>query len=324
MSNHSRLNGSLDRIKADRSLIKTTGSNIMGNASMRVNGSSMGRIDYGIIQEAKKTVRDPYENLTVNTMIQTTAKAQYKGVCDSYPVVDTRAHLYKIHGQVDYSLNKKPKSTYLTQIMDRAKHPQFQRPSPDRYDKDKALDYATTNTNKRYAWNKEKRTSFTDEIAKREVKLKGPADYIDQRKVRIVGTYTQKEPASAFLPEVEFAASQVPASNAYKPNEKASSLNRKVAGANLNRDRSPKSMLKPTKRDDSPSPASYKDADRTWSKLSQHPTKNFAYSISKEPKKSFLDIEIKNKKAVPAAGTYKDPNYDVITRGSRASGLRKR
>lgn len=100
MSGERRLNGSVDQIKrGDRSLIKTTGSNILGNASMRVNGQSVGtRIDYGIIKEAQRTANDPYANLEIGTMIQTAAKPQYEGICTNYPVVDTRAFNYRIHG----------------------------------------------------------------------------------------------------------------------------------------------------------------------------------------------------------------------------------
>ena len=43
-------------------------------------------------------------------------------------------------------------------------------------------------------WNKEKRQSFTDVIQKRETKMKGPADYVDARKPRIIGTYDDKAP----------------------------------------------------------------------------------------------------------------------------------
>ena len=35
--------------------------------------------------------------------------------------------------------------------------------------------------------------------------------------------------------------------------------------------------------------------------MSKHPTTNFAYSIQKETKKSFVDIEMKRKKFVPDA-----------------------
>ena len=77
-------------------MIKTTGSNILGN--MTVNGQSLSRIDYGIIKEAQKTAKDPYENLPLSTMIQTTANAQFEGICTNYPVVDTRAFNYRIHG----------------------------------------------------------------------------------------------------------------------------------------------------------------------------------------------------------------------------------
>ena len=74
----------------------------------------------------------------------------------------------------------------------------------------------------------------------------------------------------------------------------------------MNRDKSPKSPLIPYKRDNSPSPSSYPEADKTWKKMSIHKTTNFNYSISKEPKKSFLDIEIKKAKALPAPGKYSD------------------
>jgi len=119
------------------------------------------------------------------------------------------------------------------------------------------------------------------------------------------------------IPDIEHKSKQSPASNAYKPDLNASSLNKRIPKANLNRDRSPKAPLAPVKKSDL-GPASYKDADRTWGKLSQHVTKNFAYSISKEPKKSFIDFEVKKKKAVPAAGAYKYDmgNFDKLSRGT--------
>ena len=41
-------------------------------------------------------------------------------------------------------------------------------------------------------WTKSKRTIFTDDIAKREKALKGPADYKDERKRKIPGVYDDK------------------------------------------------------------------------------------------------------------------------------------
>ena len=78
----------------------------------------------------------------------------------------------------------------------------------------------------------------------------------------------------------------------YKPNEKASSLIQRSPNANMNRDKSERAPLRTVKRDDSPSPTSYKDVDEKWKKMSTHPTSNFSYSISKEKKKSFIDLEV--------------------------------
>ena len=52
---------------------------------------------------------------------------------------DTRAMLYRIHGQVDYSLNKKPKTTYITEIFDNQK--KHKRPGPNEYKTESALDF---------------------------------------------------------------------------------------------------------------------------------------------------------------------------------------
>lgn len=74
------------------------------------------------------------------------------------------------------------------------------------------------------------------------------------------------------------------------------------------------------KRNESPSPASYADADRTWNKMSIHPTKNFAYSISKEKKKSFIDIEVKKHEKIPEPGKYKD-SMDQFAKLSRGTSI---
>lgn len=71
---------------------------------------------------------------------------------------------YRIHGQIDYGLNKKPKSTYLSEIIDHAKTGHGKRPSPDQYTPDKAYDYSTSALKNRFAWNKEKRTGMIDVI----------------------------------------------------------------------------------------------------------------------------------------------------------------
>ena len=74
------------------------------------------------------------------------------------------AKQYRIHGQIDLSLNKKKKSTYLSEIIDKAKNPNWKRPGPGDYSADKSLDYTKLNTNKRSEWSKEKKTSEIDVI----------------------------------------------------------------------------------------------------------------------------------------------------------------
>ena len=83
-------------------------------------------------------------------MCQTTAKAQYEGNVPAYITPDTRPKLYRIHGQVDYSLNKKPKTTYLSEIMDKAKSAGGKRPGPTDYNHTKAFDYSTQVTTKKH------------------------------------------------------------------------------------------------------------------------------------------------------------------------------
>jgi len=70
------------------------------------------------------------------------------------------------------------------------------------------------------------------------------------------------------MAETEYFAGEVPASNTYKPNDGISSMKKRTTNANMNRDKSQKNTLKPLKRDDSPSPAHYAEADRTWKKMS--------------------------------------------------------
>ena len=229
-------------------------------------------------------------------MIKTNARAQFEGSVSSYPVPDTQSKLYKIHGQIDYSLNKKPKSTFLSDIIDKAKSPAGRRPGPTEYAFEKSFDYATQHNTKRFQWNKEKRSSFTDDIIKREKVMKGPADYDDKRKVKIPGTYTQNTPGGGLMNETEFLAKSVPGSNAYKPNFDVQSKATRIPKANLNRDKSPKSPLVPYKRDDSPSPVTYKDVDKNWKKMSTYRnTSNHVYTIKKESKRSFLDETLKMK-----------------------------
>jgi hypothetical protein len=57
----------------------------------------------------------------------------------------------------------------------------------------------------------------------------------------------------------------------------------------MNRDKSPKSPMIPYKRNDSPSPTTYKDIDTTWKKMSIFPEES-KYTISKTAKTSFIEV----------------------------------
>ena len=129
--------------------------------------------------------------------------------------------------------------------------------------------------------------------------MKGPADYSDARKTKIPGTYTQKTVTGQLMNETEFLAKTTPASNAYKPNFEALAKASRVPRADMNRDKSPKAPLIPMKKNDSPSPVSYKDKDNSWKKMSTYRNSSFNYTISKKPKASFLDENLKKKKTIP-------------------------
>ena len=140
-----KLNSSVENIQqlqskgskeGSHSLMKLTGSSILG-ATQRKNKNyqSNRTIDYKILPDdyGKTADHNPYGSISVNDMLAREAKAQFDGSCAKYPVPDTRPMLYKIHGQVDLSLNKKPKMTYIDEIMDRAKKPERRVPGPSDY-----------------------------------------------------------------------------------------------------------------------------------------------------------------------------------------------
>ena len=135
-----------------------------------------------------------------------------------------------------------------------------------------------------------------------------------------MGTYTQNTVTGQLMNETEFMSKCVPASNAYSPDFKVSSKVARIPRADLNRDKSPKSPLIPIKRDDSPSPASYKDADVNWKKQSNFPSSQ-NFSVSKQPRKSYLDIVQKEKKNIPEPGKYKDDmkKFDLLSHGPSTS-----
>ena len=88
--------------------------------------------------------------------------------------------------------------------MDDAKTEKGKRPGPSDYDRASAQDYATMPNTKRFQWNKEKRSSIIDVIQKREKGMKGPADYTDGRKKKILGNYTLKTVSGQLMNETEF------------------------------------------------------------------------------------------------------------------------
>ena len=120
--------------------------------------------------------------------------------------------------------------------------------------------------------------------------MKGPADYENSRKTKILGNYTLKTVSGQLMTETEFCAKQSPGSNHYQVKDALNSNTRRIPQAHLNRDKSPKSTLIPLKRTDAPSPASYKEVDVNWKKMSTYQnTNNHNYTIKKEAKTTFLD-----------------------------------
>ena len=288
-----RLNQSMEvlkPLKAMRSLMKTTGSNIMASTGMK-NTSSAATINYGIIPDkvASVPMKNLYGSITIQDMMKNDAKAQFEGNVPRYPVPDTRSKLYKVHGQVDMSLSKKTKVTYLAEIFDRAKHPNFKKPGPTDYNQNKSFEDTQLKTTKRNQWNKEKRHSVFDDVQAREKKHKGPADYSPVQKVKIPGQYDTKQPNGQLMNEIDFLSAQSPGSNFYKPNYNALSQATRIPRADMNRDKSPKSPLVILKRNDSPSPTSYKDVDTNWKKMSIF-SKEPIYTTSKTKKTSFIEL----------------------------------
>lgn len=120
--------------------------------------------------------------------------------------------------------------------------------------------------------------------------------------------------------ETEFLAKSAPGSNHYKPNYSVMSQSERVPKANLNRDKSPKRPLIPLKKDNSPSPVSYKEADVNWRKLSIHSNANSKFTIPKVAKKSYLDEQQKHKKKIPEPGHYGD-SMDKFLKLSRGTSI---
>ena len=145
-----------------------TGSNIVRG---RVTLQNLNGDNYGILpnQQQQKSssvlsskIGDAYGKISVRDMIATNASPQFDGLAVQYPVPDTvHMHFYKPKG---LARNQKPKTTYLSEIIDNAKKPGGSRPGPTDYKAELALDYAKTHSTKRYQWTKMNKTTFAGEI----------------------------------------------------------------------------------------------------------------------------------------------------------------
>ena len=179
-------------------------------------------------------------------MIVTTAQPQYDGVAGPYHVPDTASmHLYRIHGQVDQSKSKKSKTTFLSEIIDKAAKPGGSRPGPSDYRTEQALDYSKLHTTRRYQWDRMNKTTFVGDIQKRESNRKGPADYSDLRKKKVIGSYEQKSPKGQSMNLTLYMASESPGSGQYEAIAHDVTSSRSPR-ADLNRDKSPKKVALPT------------------------------------------------------------------------------
>lgn len=175
----------LKPLKGERSLMVLTGNQVLdanrSNLEFRVPIKS---IDYGKVEQGRmnRTQKDMYGSIQVADMLTREAKAQYEGNCPRYAVPDTRAHTYKIHGQVDMSLNKKAKTTFLQEIENRQKNPKTRVPGPSDYKTEEALDKITLRSTKRFQWDQKKKVSIIDDHIKKEGPARGPAYYSPDRK----------------------------------------------------------------------------------------------------------------------------------------------
>ena len=103
MTSSKRLHQSTDilrPLKAERSLMKVTGSHIMGKAESNLGRNSVhSSIDYGInANQSSPKRKDLYGDITIGHMMTTEAKAQFEGNVSRYPVPNNDAKIYKIHG----------------------------------------------------------------------------------------------------------------------------------------------------------------------------------------------------------------------------------
>ena len=68
---------------------------------------------------AKK--KDLFRGLSVTDMLIRDAQTQFEGVIPRYKLPDSKAHMYKVHGQTSWNLNKRDKETYIGEIFAKSK-----------------------------------------------------------------------------------------------------------------------------------------------------------------------------------------------------------
>lgn len=118
------------------------------------------------------------------------------------------------------------------------------------------------------------------------------------------------------MDQVEFMATQQPASNAYSPNDKLKSQIARSPNAHMNRDASPKTATYMGKDKKIPAPNQY-EVEKIWKKQSVHRTTSFTYSVPRSSRPSFIDQTQKAKSKVPQPGHYKNDGIDQFSKLSR-------
>lgn len=214
-------------------------------------------------------LRNMYQNVQIKDFIKArSGKQQYEGNLPNYPVPDQSmsSALYKIHGQTDWKNNKRSKVTILAEIGEKIKKAGGKNMGPTDYPWDKQP--VEGKCTKRYLWDKEKRETFLQTLSKKEKLKKGPADYKNDPKTKILGNYLVKTEKGSLMNEIAYLSNQSPSPTHYKPVPELLSRHERSPNANLNRCRSERPTNIAFKKQDAPNPFSYPDKDTNWKKLS--------------------------------------------------------
>ena len=131
-----------------------------------------------------------YKSVTIKDMVNARRAFQFEGTVPNYELPDQTPYLIKPHGQLDWKLQNSKKASYLTEIADRVKAYGGKNLAPGDYPWDKQP--VNGKSTKQYKWDIEKRKTFLEEISKTEKGKKGPADYQNAKKFKILGTYNSK------------------------------------------------------------------------------------------------------------------------------------